>query len=74
MSNIKPTYIIYWEEDDNKGWYYQVSGFEPVGPFDSQIDAFEAIMMDYNEYNFITSDKDSCSKKDCNLCEIKCTK
>lgn len=74
---MKHSYIVYWEDTDpaastieadrGPGWYCQVSNFMPWGPFDSQAESLESMLMEWPRFEIIlgsgceTACKDSCS-------------
>jgi len=77
---MKNSYTIFWEEQDangnkNPGWYCQVSGLIFWGPFESQAEALESMMMEWPRYeNVLNPGCDSlcggcCSPEGCNSCQ-----
>ena len=80
---MKHSYIVFWEKFDadgaeSPGWYCQVSNLTPWGPFDSQAEALESMMMEWPRFEGILGSEcastcgGSCSPEDCNSCQTGC--
>ncbi len=77
---MKHSYIVYWEDEASSeeggesGWYCQVSNFTPWGPFETQGEALESMMMEWPRFEemFGVSCGASCSTGGCNSCQGGC--
>lgn len=76
---MKHSYIIFWEEsntvgEQDPGWYCQVSNLTPWGPFESQAEALESMMMEWPRFENILGSgcETACNPEDCNSCTTGC--
>jgi len=76
---MKHSYIVFWEDlngngESDPGWYCQVSNLLPWGPFDSQAEALESMLMEWPRFeNMSGSACDSaCGTAGCSSCESGC--
>lgn len=70
------SYTVFWKElnadgEQDPGWYCQVSSFMPWGPFDSQAEALESMLMEWPRFENILNSgcKTTCSPEDCGGCD-----
>jgi hypothetical protein len=80
---MRHSYIVFWEDSTSEvmaesGWYCQVSNLIPWGPFDSQAEALESMMMEWPRFEGILGSgcnstcESPCSPEDCKACQIGC--
>jgi len=79
-SKSRHSYTVSWKEesfngDSDPGWYCEVSNFIAWGPFDSQQEAFESMIMEWPRFEHLVADNDSCNsdctKEKCDDCPAK---